>query len=88
VALPQLAPTGGSRQRNPACSSRHAVEVGVLMSYGTDTLDRYRQVAVHSGRILKGAKPAELPVTQSTKRAGHQPAPQMPLLRKRAVNML
>jgi hypothetical protein len=37
------------------------------MSYETDTLDRYRQVGVYTGQILKGVKPADLPVVQSTK---------------------
>jgi putative ABC transport system substrate-binding protein len=48
-------------------SNRSDVEVGSLMSYGTDVLDIYRLVAVYAGRILKGEKPADLPVMQSSK---------------------
>jgi putative ABC transport system substrate-binding protein len=47
--------------------SREGVEAGGLMSYGTDIADMFRRVGVMTGQILKGAKPAELPVNQSTK---------------------
>jgi putative ABC transport system substrate-binding protein len=50
-----------------AYSTREEVEAGGLMSYGTNIPDMWRQVGVYAGQILKGAKPADLPVVQATK---------------------
>jgi putative ABC transport system substrate-binding protein len=50
-----------------AYSSRDFVAAAGLMSYGTDSADMFHQVGLYTGQILKGAKPADLPVVQSTK---------------------
>jgi putative ABC transport system substrate-binding protein len=57
-----------ARDRIPAIyPARDIVQAGGLMSYGVDLAEMLRLVGVYSGSILKGAKPADLPVMQSTK---------------------
>jgi ABC-type uncharacterized transport system substrate-binding protein len=60
--------TLAARDRIPAAYvNRETVAAGGLMSYGTDLVDSFHQVGVYTGNILKGAKPADLPVVQATK---------------------
>ena len=57
-----------ARDKIPAAyAARDFVEAGGLMSYGTDPADMWHQVGIYTGNILKGAKPADLPVVQSAK---------------------
>jgi putative ABC transport system substrate-binding protein len=55
------------KSRLPSVSNRTYVDAGGLMSYGADLADSYRRIAIYVDRILKGAKPADMPVEQPTK---------------------
>src|SRR5262249_17386753 len=60
--------TLAGRQAIPSVhSAREEVEAGGLMSYGTDNVDMWHRIGGYTGQILNGAKPADLPVLQSTK---------------------
>jgi putative ABC transport system substrate-binding protein len=63
----QFATLAASYRIPASYPSRQAVEAGGLMAYDSDRVGMYRQVGAYTGQILKGAKPADLPVLQSTK---------------------
>ena len=63
----QLATLAATYRIPATYPSRQAVEAGGLIAYDSDRVGMYRQVGAYTGQILNGAKPADLPVLQSTK---------------------
>ena len=63
----QLAVLAASHRLPSTYSQRDFAEAGGLMSYGTNVADAWRQIGVYAGRLLKGTKPADLPVVQASK---------------------
>jgi putative ABC transport system substrate-binding protein len=63
----QLAQLAAFHRLPSAYALREGAEVGGLMSYGANVVDGFRQAGAYVGRILKGAKPADLPVVQSSR---------------------
>jgi putative ABC transport system substrate-binding protein len=63
----QLAQLAAFHRLPSAFALREGAEAGGLMSYGANVVDAFRQAGIYTGRILKGAKPSDLPVVQASK---------------------